>query len=146
MYFSLTLRMTTVQVSKRESLSTTTVLFRTTFTRRIKLNLLLKWLLGSNLSQIYNSTLTSSLLFILLVVSSWGFISVTGGLWLVFRESSSSFKDWECTRDLLTDIRTWKGKRQNLPQGQSLQFWWEIRRYIPYTIQYSRFEVVVAAE
>ena len=34
-----------------QSLSTTTVLFRTTFTRTIKLNLLLKWLLGSNLSQ-----------------------------------------------------------------------------------------------
>ena len=32
-------------------LSTTTVLFRTMFTRTIKLNLLLKWLLGSNLSQ-----------------------------------------------------------------------------------------------
>ena len=31
--------------------STTTVLFRTTFTRTIKLNLLLKWLLGSNLLQ-----------------------------------------------------------------------------------------------
>ena len=36
---------------KRQSLSTTTVLFRTTFNRTIKLNLLLKWLLGSNLSQ-----------------------------------------------------------------------------------------------
>ena len=35
---------------KRQSLSTT-VLFRTTFTQMIKLNLLLKWLLGSNLSQ-----------------------------------------------------------------------------------------------
>ena len=33
------------------TLSTTTVLFRTTFTRTIKLSLLLKWLLGSNLSQ-----------------------------------------------------------------------------------------------
>ena len=33
------------------TLSTTTVLFRTTFTRTIKVNLLLKWLLGSNLSQ-----------------------------------------------------------------------------------------------
>ena len=31
----------------------TTVLFRTTFTRTIKLNLLLKKLLGSNLSQSY---------------------------------------------------------------------------------------------
>ena len=39
------------RLSKRQSLSTTTVLFRTMFTRRIKLNLLLKWLLGSNLSQ-----------------------------------------------------------------------------------------------
>ena len=38
------------RLSKRQSLSTT-VLFRTTFTRTIKLNLLLKWLLGSNLSQ-----------------------------------------------------------------------------------------------
>ena len=37
---------------KRQSLSTTTVLFRTTFTRTIKLNLLLKWLLGPNLSQV----------------------------------------------------------------------------------------------
>ena len=36
---------------KRQSLSTTTVPFRTTFTRTIKLNLLLKWLLGWNLSQ-----------------------------------------------------------------------------------------------
>ena len=32
---------------KRQSLSTT-VLFRTTYTRTIKLNLLMKWLLGSN--------------------------------------------------------------------------------------------------
>ena len=31
------------RLSKRQSLSTTTVLFRTTFTRTIKLNLLLKW-------------------------------------------------------------------------------------------------------
>ena len=40
------------RLSKRQSLSTTTVLFRTSFTRTIKLNLL-KWLLGSNLSQLY---------------------------------------------------------------------------------------------
>ena len=39
------------RLSKRQSLWTTTVLFRTTFIRTIKLNLLLKWLLGSNLSQ-----------------------------------------------------------------------------------------------
>ena len=39
------------RLSKRQSLSATTVLFRTTFTRTIKLSLLLKWLLGSNLSQ-----------------------------------------------------------------------------------------------
>ena len=39
-----------VQVTM-STLSTTTVLFRTAFTRTIKLNLLLKWLLGSNLSQ-----------------------------------------------------------------------------------------------
>ena len=39
------------RLSKRQSLSTTKVLFRTFFTRTIKLNLLLKWLLGSNLSQ-----------------------------------------------------------------------------------------------
>ena len=39
-------------LSKRQSPSTTTVLVRTTFTRTIKLNLLLKWLLGSNLSQL----------------------------------------------------------------------------------------------
>ena len=38
-------------LSKRQSLSTTTVLFRTTFIWTIKLNLLLKWHLGSNLSQ-----------------------------------------------------------------------------------------------
>ena len=44
-------KMTTHRLSKHQSLSTTTVLFRTTFTRTIKLNLLLKWLLGSNLSQ-----------------------------------------------------------------------------------------------
>ena len=35
----------------RHRLSTSTVLFRTTFTRTIKLNLLFIWLLGSNLSQ-----------------------------------------------------------------------------------------------
>ena len=39
------------RLSERQSPSTTTVLFRTTFTRTIKLNLLLKWLLGSNLLQ-----------------------------------------------------------------------------------------------
>ena len=39
------------RLSERQSPSTTTVLFRTTFTRTIKLNLLLKWFLGSNLSQ-----------------------------------------------------------------------------------------------
>ena len=37
------------RLSKRQSLLTTTVLFRTTFARTIKLNLLLKWLLSSNL-------------------------------------------------------------------------------------------------
>ena len=41
------------RLSKRQSLSTTTALFRTTFTWTIKLNLLLKWLLGSNLSHFY---------------------------------------------------------------------------------------------
>ena len=42
------------RLSKRQSLSTTTtILFRTTFTRTFKLSLLLKWLLGSNLSQFY---------------------------------------------------------------------------------------------
>ena len=35
----------------RQLLSTTTVLFRATFTRTIILNLFMKWLLGSNLSQ-----------------------------------------------------------------------------------------------
>ena len=39
------------RLSKHQSLSTTTVLFRSSFTRMIRLNLLLKWLLGSNLSQ-----------------------------------------------------------------------------------------------
>ena len=39
------------RLSKCQSLSTKTVLFRTMFTRMIKLNLFLKWLLGSNLSQ-----------------------------------------------------------------------------------------------
>ena len=39
------------RLSKRQSLSTTTVLFRTTLTRTIILNLLIKWILGSNLSQ-----------------------------------------------------------------------------------------------
>ena len=47
--------MTTARLSKRQSLSRTTVLFRTTFTRTIKHNLLLKWLLGSNLSHLVNS-------------------------------------------------------------------------------------------
>ena len=44
-----------LRLSKRQSLSTTTVLFRTTFTQTIKLNLLFKWLLGSNLSQRINN-------------------------------------------------------------------------------------------
>ena len=44
------------RLSKRQSLSTTKVLFRTTFSRTIKLNLILKWLLGSNLSQFYKLT------------------------------------------------------------------------------------------
>ena len=42
------------RLSKCQSLSTTTVLFRTTFDRTIKLNLLSKWFLGSNLSQFYD--------------------------------------------------------------------------------------------
>ena len=41
------------RLSKRQSLSTTTVLFRTTFTRTIILNLLMKWLPGSKLSKCY---------------------------------------------------------------------------------------------
>ena len=45
------------RLSKRQSLSTTTVLFRTTFTQTIKLNLLLRWLLGSNLSHYCSSYL-----------------------------------------------------------------------------------------
>ena len=44
-------RTVVVDSDSQQSLSTTTVLFRTTFTETIKLNLLLKWLLGSNLSQ-----------------------------------------------------------------------------------------------
>ena len=40
-------------LSNRQSLTTTTVLFRTTFTWTIILNLLMKWLRGSNLSQSY---------------------------------------------------------------------------------------------
>ena len=44
--------------NKRQSLSTTTVLFKTTFSRTIDLNLLLKWLLGSNLSQFMSSVAT----------------------------------------------------------------------------------------
>ena len=43
------------RLSKRPSLSITTVLFRTTFTRTIILNLLMKWLQGSNLSQYQKS-------------------------------------------------------------------------------------------
>ena len=39
---------------KHQSLSTTTVLFRTKLTQMIKHNLLLKWLLGLNLSQNQN--------------------------------------------------------------------------------------------
>ena len=42
----------------------TTVLFRTTITRTIILNLLIKWLLGSNLSQLYKKQVISSLLII----------------------------------------------------------------------------------
>ena len=42
------------RLSKRQTLSTTTVLFRTTFIRTIKLNLLMKWLMGSNLSRSVN--------------------------------------------------------------------------------------------
>ena len=44
-------RTVVVDSDSQQWLSTTTVLFRTTFTGTIKLNLLLKWLLGSNLSQ-----------------------------------------------------------------------------------------------
>ena len=49
--------------SKRQSMSTTTVLFRTTFTRTIILNLLMKWLLGSNLSQLDFSFTTTRFYF-----------------------------------------------------------------------------------
>ena len=54
---TLTLKMTTAQVLKTSvSVNLTTVLFRTTVTRTFNLNLLLKWLLGSNLSQVtFNS-------------------------------------------------------------------------------------------
>ena len=45
------LRWLSDRLSKRQSLSTTTVLFRTTFTRTVEVNLLLKWLLSSNRSQ-----------------------------------------------------------------------------------------------
>ena len=61
------------RLSKRQSLSTTTVLFRTTFTWTIKLNLLLKWLLGSNLSQwfvvIFGINTTSDISKLLYVIS-----------------------------------------------------------------------------
>ena len=57
------------RLSKRQSLSTTTVLFRTTFTRTIKLNLLLKWLLGSNLWQL-DATLLDA------YVTCWNSISL----------------------------------------------------------------------
>ena len=64
-------------LSKRQSLSTTTVLFRSTFTRTIKLNLLLKWLLGSNLSEqrislnrssLYRGPVPHILLYIILAI------------------------------------------------------------------------------
>ena len=61
------------RLSKRHSLSITTVLFRTTFTRTIKLNLLLKLLLGSNLSQwfvvIFGINTTSDISKLLYVIS-----------------------------------------------------------------------------
>ena len=43
------------RLSKRQSLSTTTVWFRTTFPRTIKLNLLLKWLLVARVIMYRNS-------------------------------------------------------------------------------------------
>ena len=57
------------------SLSTTTGLFRTTFTRTIKLNLLLKWLLGSNLSQFYY-VLVFVIALRLCVLFSWSLSSI----------------------------------------------------------------------
>ena len=48
---TLTLKMTTAQAVETSVTVNKTVLFRTTFTRTIILNLLMKWLLGLNLSQ-----------------------------------------------------------------------------------------------
>ena len=58
-----------------KSLSTTTGLFRTTFTWTIKLNLLLKWLLGSNLSQFYH-VLVFVIALGLCVLFSWSLSSI----------------------------------------------------------------------
>ena len=69
---TLTLGMTITQVVE----TSVTVLFRTTFTQTIKLNLLLKWLLSSNLSQ-YNLNIVT----IILVYSSSIFESVDEILW-----------------------------------------------------------------
>ena len=48
---TLTLKMTTAQVVERSVTVNKTVLFTTKFNRKITLNLLMKWLLGSNLSR-----------------------------------------------------------------------------------------------
>ena len=48
---TLTRKMTTAQVVERSVTVNKTVLFRTKFNRKITLNLLMKWLLGSNLSR-----------------------------------------------------------------------------------------------
>ena len=48
---TLTLKMTTAHVVERSVTVNKTVLFRTKFNRKITLNLLMKWLLGSNLSR-----------------------------------------------------------------------------------------------
>ena len=63
-------------LSKRQSLSTTRVLFRTTFIRVITLNLLMKWLLGSNLWQLYWTVSLTNLLKII-ASSTIGHLSMT---------------------------------------------------------------------
>ena len=65
-----------VSLSKRQSLSTTTVLFRTTFIQVITLNPLMKWLLGSNLWQLNRTVFLTNLLQII-ASSTIGHLSMT---------------------------------------------------------------------
>ena len=87
------------------TLSTTTVLFRTTFTQTIILNLLMKWLLGSNLSVLNKKCLQKE----------WG-------VWTIFWQENLPIFLWQGSK--YRQVQTMRRSRQRRLGFRCTQYTW----------------------